>query len=271
MLFPQCLCIVRGAGDLATGALYRLHRAGFPVLALELDKPRVVRRMASFAQAMFAGEARVDELAARRMTLPEAAASVEAASPIIPVVADPNGEAIRQLRPSVVVDGRLAKSALDTTLNDAPLVIGLGPGFAIGLNCHVIIETIRGHNLGRVIWSGAAHPDTGRPESVMGYTIERILSAPATGTLRGYKNIGDAVHYGDLIASVEGEPITAPFIGVLRGLMHGGLPVTKGEKVGDLDPRREPSACFTISDKSLAIGGGVVEAVLTWMQLNDER
>ena len=266
MLFPHSLCIVRGGGDLATGVVYRLRRAGLPVLILELDRPRTVRRGAAFAEAMFVGEATVNGLLARRMTLPDLFDPLAAASQFIPVLIDPEGEAIRRWRPAVVVDARLAKQPLDTTLTDAPFVVGLGPGFAAGAHCHAIIETNRGHDLGRVLWQGSALPDTGQPEAVLGFENERVLRAPQAGTLRAHKAIGDFVQYSDLIAEVGGQPVLAPFIGILRGLIYDGLVVAAHEKIGDIDPRGNHEACFTISDKALAVGGGVVEAVLTWMQ-----
>ncbi|MEK7311703.1 MAG: selenium-dependent molybdenum cofactor biosynthesis protein YqeB [Chloroflexota bacterium] len=264
MLFPHTVCVVRGGGDLATGVIHRLHHAGFPLIVLELAKPRVVRRMVSVAQAMFTGETQVGDLAARRMTLDEAVHSLDSAT--VPVVADSEGAAIIQLKPSVIVDARMAKAPLDTTTDAAPFVVGLGPGFSAGLNCHAVIETNRGHDLGRVIWQGAAQPNTDRPEPVMGYGGERVLRAPISGTLRAHREIGDVVQKGDLIARVDGQQIVAPFFGALRGLIYDGLPVTANEKIGDLDPRGRRDHCFTISDKSLAVGGGVVEAVLTWMQ-----
>lgn len=266
MLFPTTLCIVRGGGDLATGVIYRLQRAGLPVIVLELERPRVVRRLVSVAQAMFSGETSVGDLAARRMTLPVAADSVAAASTLIPVVADPDGEAIRRLQPSVVVDARMTKAPSDTRIDSAPFVVGLGPGFTAGVDCHAVIETNRGHDLGRVIWRGVAQPDTGRPESVLGYDTQRVLRAPVAGVLRAVKEIGDIVQAGETVAHVAGHEVAAPFGGALRGLMHDGLAVSAGEKIGDLDPRGRREACFTISDKSLAIGGGAVEAVLTWLQ-----
>ncbi|MBI4771815.1 MAG: EF2563 family selenium-dependent molybdenum hydroxylase system protein [Chloroflexi bacterium] len=263
MLFPKTFCLIRGGGDLATGVAHRLHQSGFPVVVLELPQPRVVRRMASVAQAVFDGEFVIGDLRARRMELPDALPAALAVD--IPVLVDPGGETIAALRPSVLVDARLTKAPADSTLDAASLVVGLGPGFVVGQNCHAVVETNRGHDLGRVMWEGAAQPDTGRPESVLGFERERVLRAPAAGSLKAYAQIGDPLQTGDLIAMVDGQAITAPFPGVLRGLIHDGLPVAVREKIGDLDPRDQRRFCFTISDKSLAVGGGVVEAVLTWL------
>lgn len=263
MTFADTLCVIRGGGDLATGVVHRLYCAGFPVVVLELERPRVVRRMAAVAQAMFSGEVQIDRLLARRVML-ENAARVRGAA--IPVLADPNGDAIARLRPAVVVDARMAKMPLDTTLHAAPLVVGLGPGFVAGENCHAVIETNRGHDLGRVIWRGSAQANTGQPEPVMGYGDARVLRAPIAGVLHARKQIGELIQPAETVAYVDAQPLLAPFGGVLRGLLYDGLTVQVGEKVGDLDPRGQIRYCHTISDKSLAIGGGVLEAVLTWLQ-----
>lgn len=272
MLFPQYLCLVRGGGDLATGVIYRLRRAGLPVGVLELEQPRVVRRGAAYAEAMYSGEIAVAGLTARRVPLDDLGGLVApGAVEFVPVVVDPAGQAVARLRPAVLVDGRMAKAALDTRLEQAPLVVGLGPGFEAGINCHAVVETNRGHDLGRVLWQGSAQPDTGKPEAVLGFEKERVLRAPVSGRLQARKAIGDLVLPGEQIAAVDGQPILAPFGGVLRGLVHDDLPVTANEKVGDLDPRGRREACFTISDKSLAVGGGVVEAVLTWLETQNAK
>ncbi|MCC6474388.1 MAG: EF2563 family selenium-dependent molybdenum hydroxylase system protein [Burkholderiales bacterium] len=263
MLFPETLCVVRGGGDLATGVVHRLRCAGFPVLVLELDRPRVVRRMAAVAQAVYSGEIRIEGLVARRA---DALAPAPPRGAWVPVSVDPDGAAITRLRPAIVVDARMAKAPLDTRARAAGLVIGLGPGFAAGEHCHAVIETHRGHDLGRVLRAGTARPDTGLPEAVLGHRGERVLRAPADGVFRARTEIGDRVVEGAPIAEVEGVPIRAPFTGVVRGLLFDGLTVRSGEKVGDVDPRGEPRHCFSISDKALAVGGGVVEAVLTWLQ-----
>ncbi|MBM4424224.1 MAG: EF2563 family selenium-dependent molybdenum hydroxylase system protein [Chloroflexi bacterium] len=264
MTFANTLCIVRGGGDLATGVVHRLRCAGLRVIVLELEQPRVVRRMASLAQAMYSGQFAVGDLVAKRMTLPEAAEATE--SDAIPVIADSVGASVPVLRPSIVVDARMAKAPLDTAIDAAPFVVGLGPGFTAGVHCHAVVETNRGHYLGHVIWQGSAQPNTGQPEAVMGVVGERVLRAPVSGVLQAHRQIGELVGQGEAIASVDGHTVCAPFGGALRGLLYDGLPVAAEEKIGDLDPRRRRDYCFTISDKALAVGGGVLEAVLVWLR-----
>jgi xanthine dehydrogenase accessory factor len=260
LLFDQII-LLRGGGDLASGVAHRLHRAGFSVVITELAQPLCVRRAVSFAEAVYAGVITVEGVTARLVAEAEAARMALAAHEI-PVLVDPQGGALAELRPAVVVDARLAKRNLGTTLADAPLVIGLGPGFTAGMDCHAVVETNRGHNLGRVYWRGGAEPDTGQPEPVRGFSVDRVLRAPRAGTFTGRRQIGDRVSAGDVLAEVDGAPLVAPFAGVLRGLLHDGLAVTSSLKVGDLDPRGVREHCFTISDKARSVGGGVLEAVL---------
>ncbi len=268
MLFRNVSVVVRGGGDLASGVVYRLVKAGFPVLVTELERPLAIRRAVAFASAVYEGQLTVEGLTARLITgLGEAGALW--AEGEVPVLVDPAGESIWALRPTVVVDARMAKRNLGTTLSDAPLVIALGPGFVAGTDCHAVIETKRGHFLGRVIWQGTAEPDTGRPGSVQGHEADRVLRAPCDGELIALAQIGDAVHEGQVLATVAGEPVRAPFDGVLRGMLHPAVPVTRGLKIGDVDPRGVRAHCFTISEKSLAIGGGVLEAILSAPQLAD--
>jgi len=268
VLFRDVSVIVRGGGDLASGVVYRLVKAGFPVLVTELERPLAIRRTVAFASAVYEGQITVEGITARLVTGLEEAAALWAAGEV-PVLIDPAGESIRALRPAVVVDARLAKRNLGTTLSDASLVIALGPGFVAGTDCHAVIETKRGHFLGRVIWQGAAEPDTGRPGSVQGHEADRVLRAPCDGELIALAQIGDAVHEDQVLATVAGEPVRAPFDGVLRGMLHPAVPVTRGLKIGDVDPRGVRAHCFTISEKSLAIGGGVLEAILSAPQLAD--
>jgi xanthine dehydrogenase accessory factor len=255
------IILLRGGGDLASGAAARLRRCGLRVLIVELARPLVVRRGAAFAEAVYAGRAGVEELTARCAPDLDAAFDILAAGEI-PVLVDPELACLPALRPLALVDGRLAKRPPETGLDAAPLVVGLGPGFIAGGNCHAVVETKRGHALGRVIWEGAAEADTGIPERTAGVGAERVLRAPAAGQLIAHARIGDLLAPGDPVAEVAGQVIVAPFAGALRGLLHAGLPVQPGMKIGDLDPRREPAYCFTFSDKALAVGGGVLEALL---------
>ena len=268
MDLSETLCLVRGGGDLATGVVHRLFSAGFPVRVVELPQPRVVRRMASVAEAIYSGEIRIGSLLARRMSFDDITKSVPAADSAVPVIPDPDGRLLQLLRPAVLIDARMAKQALDTHCAQAPLVVALGPGFEVDRDCHAIVETQRGHDLGRVLWSGSAEANTGEPEAILGHGAERVLRAPCDGVLRALRDIGERVAVGELLASVADSPVRAPFAGVLRGLLHDGLDVRRGEKIGDLDPRGEARYCFSVSDKALAVGGGVLEAILTWLKQN---
>jgi xanthine dehydrogenase accessory factor len=256
---------LRGGGDLASGVALRLHRAGLRVAITELPQPLVVRRLVSFAEAVYEGETVVEGISALRITDPTDTLRIlhVFAQRQIPVLVDPNFQALGSLRPTVVIDGRMAKQAPELGINQASLVIGLGPGFEAGHNCHAVIETNRGHRLGRVIWQGAPETDTGVPESVAEYGSERVLCAPVAGILEAQVEIGNLVEPGQVVAVVAGQPVRANFAGVLRGLVHSGLSVFQGMKVGDVDPRGDPSACRMVSDKALAVGGGVLEAILS--------
>lgn len=260
-LFRDILVLIKGGGDLASGVAYRLKRAGFPMVMAELPAPLLVRRTVSFGDAAYTGTTVVEGITARRVLDPVEAAAL-ATTAAIPVLVDPQGLAVAALKPAVLVDGIMAKANMGTRINDALLVIALGPGFVAGVDCHVVVETRRGHRLGRLIDHGAAAPDTGRPGKVGGRSADRVLRAPAAGHLAPAAAIGDKIDAGVLIGTVDGLAVRAPFDGVLRGLIHPDAPVVRGMKIGDLDPRREVDHCFAISDKSLAIGGAVLEAVL---------
>ncbi|HHY58347.1 MAG TPA: EF2563 family selenium-dependent molybdenum hydroxylase system protein [Chloroflexi bacterium] len=269
--FP--LVVIRGAGDLASGIALRLHRAGFPVIHTEIEHPLAVRRTVAFAQAVFDGVCRVEEATGRRCELAEAAAVVAAGE--IAVVVDPAGETLRRLQPPVVIDAIMAKRNIGTRRDDAQFVVALGPGFTAGVDCHAIIETARGHNLGRVIWQGSAAPDTGEPGELpgIGRRASRVLRSPTAGHVIGRYAIGDRIAAGVELAVTQDakgseHTIVAPFDGVLRGLIHPSVSVHAGMKIGDLDPRADVTACFTVSDKSLAIGGGALEAILMWLADN---
>ena len=265
MLFPDTLVLIKGAGDLATGVAYRLHRAGFPLLMTELPRPSMVRRTVSFGQAVYDGETQVEGVTARRVDDPQAGLALARQGEAIPVLVDPEGRAAAVLKPRVLVDGIMAKRNTGTRISDAPLVIALGPGFTGGVDCHAAIETNRGHWLARIIYDGSPQPDTKTPGKVKGYARGRVIRAPADGHLSPVARVGDRLRKGDLIGHVNGYEVKAMFDGVLRGLIHPSVPVTKGLKIGDLDPRDVDRHCFTISEKSFAIGGAVLEAILAWL------
>lgn len=271
MLFADYPVILRGGGDLATGVAYRLHRAGFPVIVLEIEKPLAVRRRVSLATAVLEKEIVVDGIhGVRANDLSHLPDILKAGS--VPVLISEELPTVAQLslpgNPSkipVLIDARMAKRNIDTTIQQADLVIALGPGFNAGVDCHVVIETKRGHQLGKVIWEGGAIPNTGRPGTIAGKGASRVLRAPTSGEAVWAFEIGDIVKEGQVIGSVARQPIQAPFDGVIRGLISPGFNVPAGIKVGDVDPRGNVASCFSISDKALSIGGGVLEAVLVWI------
>ena len=268
------LVLIKGAGDLASGVAARLHRCGFAVVMTELPEPLMVRRTVCFGEAVYDGETAVEEIVARRV--PDVAGTRAAlAERVIPVLVDPEASCRGELAPAVLVDGIMAKRNTGTTRADAPRVIALGPGFTAGADCHAVVETHRGHWLGRVYWQGSALPDTGTPGEIGGTVMAgRVLRAPSDGVLEARAAIGDRVTTGQIIATVAGGErldaserlaggeLRAGCDGVLRGLIRSGARVAAGVKVGDIDPRAERAYCFTISDKSLAVGGGVLEAIL---------
>ena len=255
------LALIKGAGDLATGTAVRLHRAGFPVVMTDIAQPTAVRRTVAFSQCMYDGVTEVEGITARRAASKDEVQTILAAGEI-PVLADPEARILKELRFDAVVDAILAKRNLGTSLTDAPIVLALGPGFTAGVDCHGVIETKRGHDLGRLILEGAAIPNTGVPGDVGGYTRERIIRAPADGPFEPVSQIGQRVELGDVVARVNGVPVTAQLTGVVRGMLSAGIPVTEGMKAGDIDPRCEVRHCFTVSDKARAIGGGVLEGLL---------
>ena len=260
------LCVIRGGGDLATGIAWRLTRAGLAVVVTELASPLTVRRTVALSSAVTDGVVDVEGMRGQLASTPTEAVRLARASDseVVGVVVAPElSEFPAALGVDVVIDARLAKRNIDTTIDDAPLVIGLGPGFTAGVDCHAVIETMRGPNLGRVFWFGSAQPNTGTPGIVEGRGAERVIRAPSDGSVRWVKAIGDQVDEGELFGSVGDEPVLAKFPGVIRGLILDASVVKSGLKIGDVDPRPD-AACHEISDKALAIGGGVVEAVLWW-------
>jgi len=258
------LIVIRGGGDLASGVAVRLFRAGFSVMILEVDHPTVIRLPVSFARAVYEGKAIVEEIEAVLIPSWEKAKDTIKQGKI-PVLIDPKGSCIKKLSPIVLVDAILAKRNLGTKIDQAPLVIGLGPGFTAGEDVEVVIETERGHKLGRVLYQGQAAPDTGIPGEVGGESKRRLLRAPAEGKIIPLRKIEDLVKEGEVIAEVEGIPLKAEISGVLRGLIYPQSWVTKGMKIGDIDPRGIREYCFTVSDKARSIGGAVLEAVCTYL------
>lgn len=307
------LIICRGAGDLATGIIHRLHRAGHRVIALETDYPAAIRRQVSFCEAVYDGSAAVEGVTARLVpaltdaendteiaTEADAETDAETYSGLndtpaahtasekwsrsaieavleageVPLLIDPTGESIALLKPDVVVDAIIAKKNLGTTINMAPLVIGVGPGFTAGNDVHLVIESMRGHNLARIITDGMAQPNTGVPGNIAGFTSERVIHAPAAGYIHDVRKIGDIVQKGDEIARIypdkgsydnalsEYVPVNATITGIIRGLIREGYYFREAFKIADIDPREsELTNCFTISDKARSIAGSVLEAV----------
>ena len=307
------LIICRGAGDLATGIIHRLHRAGHRVIALETDYPAAIRRQVSFCEAVYDGSAAVEGVTARLVPVltdakndtetdveTDAETDTETYSGVndtptanivsekwsrsaieavleageVPLLIDPTGESIELLKPDVVIDAIIAKKNLGTTINMAPLVIGVGPGFTAGNDVHLVIESMRGHNLARIITDGMAQPNTGVPGNIAGFTSERVIHAPAAGYIHDVRKIGDIVQKGDEIARIypdkgsfdnelsEYVPVNATITGIIRGLIREGYYFREGFKIADIDPREsELTNCFTISDKARSIAGSVLEAV----------
>lgn len=253
--------LIRGAGDMASGVAVRLHRAGFEVIMTDIPLPTHIRRTVAFAQCLYDGEMTLEGITARR------ADSLDCINDIlkqgaIPVLADPDCELLPQLAPRYLVDAILAKRNLGTHMAMAPFTIGLGPGFNAGKDCHCVVETNRGHQLGRLVYQGESSANTGIPGDICGYTHERVMRAPHAGTFHAAVALGDIVNEGDVVAYIDETPVTAPLSGMVRGLLNSELPVGTGFKIGDIDPRGELADCTTVSDKARAIGGSVLEALL---------
>ncbi len=254
--------LIRGAGEMASAVAHRLHQSHFKICMLEVSQPLAVRREVSFCEAIYDSEKEVEGVRAKLISKPEQIQSVWKEGKI-PLLVDPDLKKTKHfLKPDVIIDAIMAKKNLGTQINDAPLVIGLGPGFTAGKDVHIVIETNRGHHLGRVIRNGTAEPDTGIPGDIGGYAVQRVLRTMKKGTFHPYKEIGDRVNKGSVVAVVDDFPVIAEISGVVRGLLREGIEVKKGMKVGDIDPRGKKELCFTISDKARAIGGGALEAIL---------
>lgn len=261
------MILIKGAGDLASGVAVRLAHCGFSIVMTDLSHPTSIRRTVCFSEAIRNGSFRVEDVTAELAEKVEDIPAIHAHGHIA-VLADPHADCIKTLHPEVVVDAILAKRNIGTSIEDAPVVIALGPGFSACVDCHAVIETMRGHDLGRVILEGSAEPNTGIPGSISGFTTERVLRSPKEGVFREIRHIGDIVEKGDAVAAVDDETIYAPLSGVIRGLLPTGTPVFEGMKSGDVDPRPIQTHCFTVSDKARAIGGGVLEAILMLQRRN---
>ena len=256
--------LIRGAGEMASGVAHRLHRSHFKICMLEIPSPLAVRREVSFCEAVYEDEKEIEGVRAKLISTPKEIPSIWKEGKI-PLLVDPDGKETRRfLAFDVLVDAIIAKKNLGTQTKDAPLVIGLGPGFTAGKDVHIVIETNRGHHLGKMILNGSAEADTGIPGEIGGFTVERVLRTMKKGILHPHKSIGDRVNKGSVVAVADDFPVIAQVSGVVRGLLRDGAGVKKGMKVGDIDPRGKREHCFTISEKARGIGGGVLEAILYW-------
>jgi len=257
----ETVVLIRGAGEQASGVAHRLFRAGFKLCLTEIAEPLAVRREVCYCESVYDGEKTVEGVTARLIDNPSDMYRLWEEGRI-PLFIDPENRIRETLKPQVIIDAILAKRNVGTAVTDAPLVIGMGPGFTAGKDVHIVIETNRGHDLGRLIFTGEAEPNTGIPGDIAGYGIERVLRASADGIFHNIRAIGDRVSPGDVIAEVEGKAVKTVIAGVVRGLLRDGIRVTGGLKAGDVDPRAKREACFTISDKARALGGAALEAIL---------
>lgn len=258
----RSLVVVRGGGDLASGVIYRLNKAGYRVLILEQEYPTAIRRKVSFCEAVYEGEAWVEDVCCRRIRGTEEAEQVWEQRKI-PLLVDEQAEVIEKIRPQVLVDAILAKKNLGTRMDMASLTIALGPGFEAGRDVHYVVETMRGHDLGRILSSGTAMPNTGVPGVIAGVASERVIHAPCDGVLHLETSIGDLVQKGQTLARIGETEVPASIGGVLRGILRDGCQVKKGWKMADIDPRcEEQKNCFTISDKARCLSGSVLEILL---------
>jgi xanthine dehydrogenase accessory factor len=262
MSIENSIVLIKGGGEMASGVAHRLSRCHFRVCMTEIPKPQAVRREVSFCEAVYEGEKTVEGITAKRVHSYDEVIVVWN-SDRMPLIVDATATIKKILKPDVMVDAIMAKKNLGTKITDAPLVIALGPGFYAGKDAHLVVETKRGHNLGKIIEDGQAEKDTGIPGLIAGFSIERILRAPGNGILSNVMEIGTSVEAGDMVASVNDFPIETKVNGIIRGLLRDGAEVWKGMKIGDVDPRGIEEYCYTISDKASAIGGGVLEGILS--------
>lgn len=265
----KCRVAVRGGGDIATGVAHRLKRCGMEVIILECERPTAIRREVSFSEAVYKGKKEVEGITGILVeSLGDALEKINGEE--IPLLVDPSGKSIGDMRAHVVVDAIIAKKNIGTGIDMASLVIGLGPGFTAGKDCHIVIETMRGHDLGRIIYEGEAIPDTGSPGKVGGYSLERVIHSPAQGELRVIKGIGDEVSKEEIIAYVGETEVKSRITGIIRGMLPDGIRVKKGLKMADVDPRAgQLKNCYTISDKARCVSGGVLEGIMNIIYSGD--
>ena len=266
------LAVIRGGGDLASGIAVRLFRSGIKVVITELQQPLAVRRAVSFAEAVYSQPVMIEGIKGVLYSSIDGISNM-VLDQSIPVIVDTDLSIVQKLKPQIIIDARMRKIESKSALLTEQMLVGIGPGFIAGENCDCVIETKRGPYLGRVYWDGAAEKDSGLPDRVGVFEKERVLRASVDGEIKAFARIGDLLDAGDLIAEIRGMQIKAPFKGILRGIIHEGLKVTKGMKIGDLDPRCDPLLCRLVSDKALSIGGSTLEAILSKenlrKQLND--
>lgn len=261
------IVVVRGGGDIATGVIQKLVRAGFKVVVLETKKPTAIRRHVAVCEAIYDQVVTVEDITAKWVSqLSEI--NIAWSNNQVPVLIDEAGEIIKRLKPKVVVDAILAKRNYGTHKDMAPITIALGPGFNAGVDVDVVVETMRGHHLGRLIFEGYAQKNTGVPGEVGGYAQERVIYSTKSGQIHNVKQIGDVVERGETLTIIDQEPVEATISGVLRGIIRDGMEVKQGLKIADIDPRlKEINNCFTISDKARTIGGAVLEAIMYFKHL----
>ncbi len=255
------LVVLRGAGDIGTGVIHKLIRSGFRVLALEIEKPTAIRTAVAFSSAIYSGATEIEGIKGIRTESVAEAQNIMARGQAA-VMVDPSASVVKEIGPCALVDAILAKRNLGTDRSMAPIVIGLGPGFCAGRDVHAVVETNRGHYLGRLILKGYAAEDTGTPGAIVKKTGERVLRSPAGGIFKPLTSIGDLVSEGDTVALAGTLPVVTRVSGVVRGLLPGGIEVPEGFKVGDVDPRGVRRYCYSISDKARAVAGGVLEGIL---------
>jgi xanthine dehydrogenase accessory factor len=258
--FRKKIIVVRGAGEMTTGVIHRLYNSGYMVIALEQQYPVCVRRMVCFANAIYEKQFEIEGVQSNLVNDIDEALEISK-NKIIPVLVDAKGNSIKAIDPVAVIDGRMLKKDVDTTITSSPILIGLGPGFTVGQNCHAVVETNRGENLGKVILEGKAQEYTGIPAEVKNYTNERVLRSPANGNFITHSNIGDSVKANDIIGSVNNVEVISQIDGVIRGLIHNSVVTTTNQKIGDIEPSGNKNICYKISDKANAIGNGVLEAL----------